>query len=57
MILTYKECIRKFRNDYKLAMAVREESIYRVEAGVYSTERYSSDLEVIVKIFKCDSDW
>ena len=49
MILTYKECIEKFGNDYKLATAVREECIYRVEPGVYSTNRYSSDLEVIVK--------
>lgn len=49
MILTYKECIEKYGNDYKLSMAVKEERIYRVEPGVYSTERYSSDLEVIVK--------
>ena len=49
MILTYKECIEKFGNDYKLAMAVREEGIYRVEPGVYSTQRYFFDLEVIVK--------
>lgn len=49
MILTYKECIEKFGNDYQLARAVAEESVYRVESGVYSTERYSSELEVIVK--------
>ena len=49
MILSYKECIEKFGNDYKLAMAVAEESIYRVEAGVYSTEPYFSELEVIAK--------
>lgn len=49
MILTYKECIEKFGNDYQLARAVAEESVYRVESGVYSTERYSSELEIIVK--------
>ena len=49
MILTYKECIEKFGNDYRLAMAVKEEGIYRVERGVYSTERYSSELAIIVK--------
>ena len=49
MILTYKECIEKFGNDYQLTRAVAEETIYRVESGVYSTERYSSKLEVIVK--------
>lgn len=49
MILTYKECIEKFGNDYQLARAVAEECVYRVESGVYSTERYSSELEIIVK--------
>ena len=49
MILTYKEWIEKFGNDYQLARAVAEESVYRVESGVYSTERYASELEVIVK--------
>lgn len=49
MIFTYKECIEKFGNNYQLTRAIAEESIYRVEAGVYSTERYSSELEVIVK--------
>lgn len=49
MILTYKECIEKFGNDYQLAKAVAEESIYRVESGVYSTECNLSELEIIVK--------
>ena len=49
MILTYKECIEKFGNDYQLTKAVAEEIIYRVESGVYSTERYSLELAVIVK--------
>ena len=49
MILTYKECIEKFGNDYQLTKAVAEETIYRVEPGVYSTERYTSELEVVVR--------
>lgn len=49
MILTYTECIDKYGNDYQLEKAVAEENIYRVEAGLYSTKRYSSDLEIIVK--------
>ena len=39
----------KVGNDYQLTRAVAEESIYRMESGAYSTERYSSKLEVIVK--------
>lgn len=49
MILTYKECIEKYGNDYQLARAVAEERIYRLESGVYSTDRYFSELEVVVK--------
>lgn len=49
MILTYTECIDKYGNDYQLEKAVAEAQIYRVEAGLYSTKRYSAELEIIVK--------
>lgn len=48
MILTYKECIDKYGNDYQLKKAVAEGKIYRMETGVYSTKRYSAELEIIV---------
>lgn len=49
MILTYKDCIEKFGNDYQLNKAVAEKIIYRVEPGIYSTNCHSSELEVILK--------
>lgn len=49
MILTYKECIEEYGNDYQLEKAVREDSLYKIEAGIYSTQKYTSDLEVIMK--------
>lgn len=49
MILTYAECINKYGNNYQLEKAVAEEHIYRVESGLYSTERYYAELEIIVK--------
>ena len=49
MILTYKDCIKKYGTDYYLAKAIAEEEIYRVEAGIYSTEKYPLELEIIVK--------
>ena len=49
MILTYTECIDKYGNDYQLEKAVAEERIYRVESGLYSTKRYFTELEIIVK--------
>ncbi len=49
MILSYTECIKKYGNDYQLGRAVAEETIYRVEPGLYSTKRYPSELGIIVK--------
>ena len=49
MILTYTECIDRYGNSYQLEKAVAEEQIYRVESGLYSTKRYSAELEIIVK--------
>lgn len=49
MILTYKECIEEYGNDYQLEKAVREEGLYKIETGIYSTQKYTSDLEVIMK--------
>lgn len=49
MILSYKECINEYGNDYQLARAIAEEKVYRVEAGMYSTDKYEEELAVIVK--------
>lgn len=49
MILTYTECIDKYGSDYRLEKAVLEEHVYRVESGLYSTKRYFTELEIIVK--------
>lgn len=49
MILTYTECINKYGNNYQLEKAVVEGQLYRVESGLYSTERYYAELEIIVK--------
>ena len=43
MILTYTECMEKYRNNYQLGKAVAEECIYRVESRLYSTKRHSNE--------------
>lgn len=48
MILSYKECIEKYGNDYQVKKAIAEEKIYRMESGLYSTKRYLAELEIIV---------
>ncbi|MDO4203985.1 MAG: hypothetical protein Q4D07_05800 [Selenomonadaceae bacterium] len=49
MILSYKDCIERFGSHYKLDMFVAEGKIYKLEAGIYSTDKFPSDLEVIFK--------
>ena len=49
MLLSYQECIEKYGNQYQLEKALTEEYIYRIESGLYSTERYFNELEIILK--------
>lgn len=49
MVYSYKECLEVFGNDYQLGIAVKEETIYRVEPGIYANEENISEFEVIVK--------
>ena len=49
MIVTYKECIDMYGSNYQLAKAIEDKNLFRVEAGIYSTDAIYSDLEVIVK--------
>ena len=49
MILTYKECIEKYGNHYLLAKALNSGEIFRIEKGIYSTEKYVKDLAIFVK--------
>lgn len=49
MILSYTECINKYGNDYQLAKAIAEGKIYRMESGMYSTDKYAEELEIIIK--------
>lgn len=47
MILTYKECIEKYGNDYLLKKELESENLYLKEKGIYSSEKTCSELEVI----------
>ncbi len=49
MILSYNEAIKQYGNAYKLDKAVSEGAIYKKEEGIYSTNRYESELGVIMK--------
>ena len=47
MIITYKECIEKYKNDYTIKQKLKENTIYQISKGLYSTETNPSELEII----------
>ncbi len=47
MIISYKECLKQFGSDYKIKNLLKENKIYKIQDGIYSTEQYVSDIEVI----------
>lgn len=49
MILSYKEAIDKYGNDYQLSKRIQVKELYKIEEGIYSDKRYPSELEVIAK--------
>ena len=49
MLLSYNEAINEYGSAYKLSQAIKEQTLYRLEPGIYSTNRYESELEIIMK--------
>ena len=49
MIYSYNEATEKYGNEYKLSKAVEEGSVFKLESGLYSTDRYESELGIIMK--------
>lgn len=47
MIYTYKECLEKFGSKYNINKMVAEGSLFKQEKGIYSDERYVSNLAII----------
>lgn len=47
MLLSYEECIKKYQSDYQIKKQIADEKLYKIEKGVYSTEKYVSELEII----------
>lgn len=48
MLLTYQDCIKKYGSDYKLKKELAGGTLFMKEKGVYSTKRYSSEIDIIM---------
>ena len=49
MIMNYKECIEKYGNAYQLNKVMGEGFLYKIEEGIYSEDKYESELAVLMK--------
>lgn len=49
MILNYSECLKKYGNNYQINKVMKEESIFKIEEGIYSDSEYTSEVAVLSK--------
>ena len=49
MLYYYKELLETGLNRYQIEKKVSKEELYKVEKGIYSTEKFPSELSVIIK--------
>ena len=60
MLFTFKELKKKYGSQYKVATAVKNGEIFKVEKGIYSNEKHINGIELVTKkypnaIFTMDS--
>lgn len=44
MVYTYKEILKKYKDDYNIRKALKNEQLYKIEKGMYSDRRYANPL-------------
>lgn len=52
MIYSYKECIKKYGNNYALMNALKNNTIYKIKPGIYSTNKDIKSLDLFIKEHK-----
>ena len=49
MIYKYSEVVKKYGNKYQVSKALVDGKLFKLEEGLYSDDKYASDLEIITK--------
>jgi len=47
MLMSYEECLAQYQSDYQIKKQIEEGNLYKIEKGIYSTEKYVPELSVI----------
>lgn len=48
MILTYSDCIKKYKSDYQIRKQISLHKLYKIEPGIYSDKKYESCTAVVM---------
>ncbi|MHB1485323.1 MAG: type IV toxin-antitoxin system AbiEi family antitoxin domain-containing protein [Saccharofermentanales bacterium] len=49
MILSYKQCIEKYKSNYGIKKAIASGNLFNIEKGIYSEKKYEPELAVIME--------
>ena len=49
MILSYNECLEKYKTDYRIKRAIAESELFKIEKGIYSEQKYVPELAIIAE--------
>ncbi len=49
MLYAHKELLKKYKSNYQIKKAVKEQKIFKIEKGIYSDKKNVHYLEIIVK--------
>lgn len=48
MMFTYNQCLDRYKNDYGIKKALQSEKLYFIEKGVYSYNKFESNLDILM---------
>ena len=49
MLLSFNEAVKEYGSQYQLAQALARQKVYKIEEGVYSTNKYEPELVTVMK--------
>lgn len=47
MLYSYEKCIEIYKTDYQIRKQIEKGNLFKIEKGVYSDDRYESDIAVV----------
>ena len=47
MLLSYQDCIKRYGTNYKLNQQVKYGNLFKLEKGIYSEQKYASEIELL----------